>query len=50
VDWFRQNGHKAWTRNDHGKGPTQAYWMTRGFSTGSVGACNTWSVSSRRVA
>ncbi|MFI7447832.1 neutral zinc metallopeptidase [Nonomuraea sp. NPDC049714] len=50
VNWFHENGHKGWAQNDHGKGPTQAYWMTRGFNSGSVGSCNTWSASSRRVA
>ncbi|WP_336205790.1 neutral zinc metallopeptidase [Nonomuraea sp. LPB2021202275-12-8] len=50
VDWFRKNGHKAWAQNDHGKGPTQAFWMSRGFNSGSVGSCNTWAASSRHVA
>ncbi|WP_240197738.1 neutral zinc metallopeptidase [Nonomuraea lactucae] len=50
VEWFRKNGHKGWTQNDHGKGSTQAFWMNRGFNSGSPGACNTWSVSPRYVA
>jgi len=50
VDWFRKNGGKAWSQNDHGKGRTQAYWMSRGFNSGNVGSCNTWAVSSSRVA
>ncbi|MFI6496535.1 neutral zinc metallopeptidase [Nonomuraea typhae] len=49
VDWFRKEGHKAWGVNDHGKGPTQAAWMTRGFNSGQVGTCNTWSVHPRYV-
>lgn len=49
VDWFHDNGHKAWRQNDHGKGPTQAFWMKRGYASGSPGACNTWSVSPRYV-
>lgn len=49
VDWFRKNGHKSWPQNDHGKGPTQAAWMNRGFNSGSPGACNTWKVSARYV-
>lgn len=50
VDWFRENGHKGWPQNDHGKGPSQAYWMNRGFNSGSPSSCNTWSVSPRMVA
>ncbi|GGO70758.1 neutral zinc metallopeptidase [Nonomuraea cavernae] len=49
VEWFRQNGAKAWAQNDHGKGPTQAFWMNRGFNSGSPGSCNTWRVSARYV-
>ncbi|QYC42161.1 Putative neutral zinc metallopeptidase [Nonomuraea coxensis DSM 45129] len=47
VEWFRQNGAKAWPQNDHGRGPTQAAWMTRGYNSGSPGACNTWAASPR---
>ncbi len=50
VNWFRENGHKGWTQNDHGKGRTQALWMTRGFNSGSLASCNTWTASSRQVA
>ncbi|WP_343947831.1 neutral zinc metallopeptidase [Nonomuraea longicatena] len=49
VDWFHKNGHKAWAQNDHGRGPTQATWMRRGFQHASPGACNTWKVSPRYV-
>ncbi|WP_327090973.1 neutral zinc metallopeptidase [Nonomuraea sp. NBC_01738] len=49
VDWFRKNGAKGWPQNDHGRGPTQAAWMKRGFGSGSPGSCNTWKVSSRYV-
>ncbi|TMR23321.1 hypothetical protein ETD86_08460 [Nonomuraea turkmeniaca] len=49
VDWFRKNGAKGWPQNDHGKGPTQAAWMTRGFNRGTPGSCNTWAASSRNV-
>ncbi|MER6948043.1 neutral zinc metallopeptidase [Nonomuraea sp. NPDC000554] len=45
VDWFRKNGAKGWPQNDHGRGPTQAAWMNRGFNSGSPGACNTWTAS-----
>ncbi|WP_245764819.1 neutral zinc metallopeptidase [Nonomuraea jiangxiensis] len=47
VDWFRKNGAKGWPQNDHGKGATQAAWMTRGFNRGGPGACNTWAASPR---
>ncbi|WP_246083168.1 neutral zinc metallopeptidase [Nonomuraea diastatica] len=47
VDWFRKNGAKAWPQNDHGRGPTQAAWMTRGYNSGSPGSCNTWVASAR---
>ncbi len=47
VDWFRKNGAKTWPQNDHGRGPTQAAWMTRGYNSGSPGACNTWAASPR---
>ncbi|MEU6714030.1 neutral zinc metallopeptidase [Nonomuraea sp. NPDC046802] len=47
VDWFRKNGAKQWPQNDHGRGPTQAAWMTRGYNSGSPGACNTWAASAR---
>ncbi|NRQ40296.1 hypothetical protein HII36_52010 [Nonomuraea sp. NN258] len=47
VDWFRKNGAKAWPQNDHGRGPTQAAWMTRGYNSGAPGSCNTWAVSTR---
>ncbi|MFB4278592.1 MULTISPECIES: neutral zinc metallopeptidase [unclassified Nonomuraea] len=47
VDWFRKNGAKAWPQNDHGKGPTQAAWMTRGYNSGAPGSCNTWAASPR---
>ncbi len=50
VDWFHDHGHEGWARNDHGKGPSQAFWMKRGFSSASPGSCNTWRVSSRYVA
>ncbi|TDD50258.1 hypothetical protein E1286_12655 [Nonomuraea terrae] len=49
VDWFRKNGAKGWPQNDHGRGPTQAAWMTRGFNRGTPGACNTWAASPRNV-
>ncbi|MEV4803428.1 neutral zinc metallopeptidase [Nonomuraea sp. NPDC049421] len=49
VGWFRKNGAKGWPQNDHGKGPTQAAWMTRGFNRGSPGACNTWAANPRNV-
>lgn len=49
VDWFRRNGAKGWPQNDHGKGPTQAAWMTRGFNRGAPGSCNTWAAASRNV-
>ncbi|WP_188187244.1 neutral zinc metallopeptidase [Nonomuraea sp. SYSU D8015] len=49
VDWFRKNGAKGWPQNDHGKGPTQAAWMTRGFNRGTPGSCNTWAAASRNV-
>ncbi|TDC99499.1 hypothetical protein E1292_31705 [Nonomuraea deserti] len=47
VDWFRKNGAKAWPQNDHGRGPTQAAWMTRGYNSGAPGSCNTWAASAR---
>ncbi|MFG1942837.1 neutral zinc metallopeptidase [Nonomuraea sp. NPDC048826] len=50
VSWFRENGHKGWAQNDHGKGRSQAFWMERGFNSAQPGSCNTWSVSSRYVA
>ncbi len=49
VDWFRKNGAKGWPQNDHGRGPTQAYWMNRGYGSASPGSCNTWSASTRTV-
>ncbi|PZG23914.1 hypothetical protein C1I98_36025 [Spongiactinospora gelatinilytica] len=49
-DWTRKNGHKAWPTNDHGKGYSQAFWAQRGFDSGGPGGCNTWAVSSGRVA
>ncbi|MFG2073453.1 neutral zinc metallopeptidase [Nonomuraea maritima] len=49
VDWFRKNGAKGWPQNDHGRGPTQAAWMTRGFAKGTPGACNTWAADPRNV-
>ncbi|MEO3885689.1 neutral zinc metallopeptidase [Nonomuraea sp. B5E05] len=49
VEWFRKNGAKGWPQNDHGRGPTQAAWMTRGFERGTPGACNTWASASRNV-
>ncbi|QYC43596.1 Putative neutral zinc metallopeptidase [Nonomuraea coxensis DSM 45129] len=49
VDWFRKNGAKGWPQNDHGKGPTQAAWMTRGFNRGTPAACNTWASAARNV-
>ncbi|MFF5206914.1 neutral zinc metallopeptidase [Streptosporangium sp. NPDC000396] len=50
VEWTARNGHKTWPTNDHGKGPSQAYWMNRGFNSGSPSACNTWTASARSVA
>ncbi|MFF0770724.1 hypothetical protein ACFYUK_17690 [Nonomuraea wenchangensis] len=47
AGWFRQNGAKTWPQNDHGRGPTQAAWMTRGYNNSSPGACNTWTASPR---
>ncbi|MGW0806358.1 neutral zinc metallopeptidase [Nonomuraea sp. NPDC002799] len=49
VDWFRKNGAKGWPQNDHGKGPTQAAWMMRGFVRGTPGSCNTWSALAKRT-
>ncbi|MER6514586.1 neutral zinc metallopeptidase [Nonomuraea sp. NPDC001636] len=49
VQWFYKNGAKGWPQNDHGKGPTQAAWMTRGFNRGAPGACNTWAAAARNV-
>ncbi|GAA3687841.1 hypothetical protein GCM10022224_061380 [Nonomuraea antimicrobica] len=49
VNWFRKNGAKGWPQNDHGRGPTQAAWMTRGFNRGTPGACNTWAADPRKV-
>ncbi|WP_433240612.1 neutral zinc metallopeptidase [Streptosporangium sp. CA-135522] len=50
IRWTTQNGHKTWPTNDHGKGPSQAYWLERGFNAGSPSACNTWTASPRTVA
>ncbi|WP_235854846.1 neutral zinc metallopeptidase [Nonomuraea aridisoli] len=47
VNWFSENGSRAWPQNDHGRGPTQAAWMTRGYNGGAPGSCNTWSASAR---
>ncbi|MGW4797013.1 neutral zinc metallopeptidase [Nonomuraea sp. NPDC004297] len=49
VNWFKKNGAKGWPQNDHGKGPTQAAWMTRGFNRGTPGSCNTWATHPRNV-
>ncbi|MFF4196999.1 neutral zinc metallopeptidase [Nonomuraea sp. NPDC001831] len=49
VQWFYKNGAKGWPQNDHGKGPTQAAWMTRGFNRGAPGSCNTWAAAARNV-
>ncbi|NUP79447.1 MAG: hypothetical protein HOV96_18065 [Nonomuraea sp.] len=49
VQWFYKNGAKGWPQNDHGKGPTQAAWMTRGFNRGTPASCNTWAAQSRNV-
>ncbi|MGR6916296.1 neutral zinc metallopeptidase [[Actinomadura] parvosata] len=49
VSWFRKNGAKGWPQNDHGRGPTQAAWMTRGFTRGTPGSCNTWAANPRNV-
>ncbi|MFI7693896.1 neutral zinc metallopeptidase [Nonomuraea sp. NPDC049655] len=49
VEWFYKNGAKGWPQNDHGKGPTQAAWMTRGFNRGAPGSCNTWAAAARNV-
>jgi hypothetical protein len=49
VQWFSKNGAKGWPQNDHGKGPTQAAWMTRGFNRGTPASCNTWAAASRNV-
>ncbi|MER6174077.1 neutral zinc metallopeptidase [Streptosporangium sp. NPDC001681] len=50
VGWVNANGHKNWPKNDHGKGRSQAYWMERGFDSGSPSGCNTWSAATGRVA
>ncbi|NUR84144.1 MAG: hypothetical protein HOY71_08665 [Nonomuraea sp.] len=49
VNWFRQHGAESWPQNDHGRGPTQAAWMKRGFQYASPGACNTWKTSAGNV-
>jgi uncharacterized protein len=49
VQWFYKNGAKGWPQNDHGKGPTQAAWMTRGFNRGTPASCNTWAAAGRNV-
>jgi hypothetical protein len=49
VQWFYKNGAKGWPQNDHGKGPTQAAWMTRGFNRGTPASCNTWAAQPRNV-
>ncbi|MEU6740364.1 neutral zinc metallopeptidase [Streptosporangium sandarakinum] len=50
IRWTVQNGQKVWPTNDHGKGRSQAYWLNRGFNSGSPSSCNTWTASSARVA
>ncbi|SDR30131.1 neutral zinc metallopeptidase [Thermostaphylospora chromogena] len=50
LDWIRQNGHKTWPQNDHGKGYSQVYWAKRGYSSGGLRMCNTWTAPDRRVA
>lgn len=50
VSWVNSNGHKNWPKNDHGKGRSQAYWMERGFNSGSPSGCNTWTAPTGRVA
>ncbi|MFC7649633.1 neutral zinc metallopeptidase [Streptosporangium lutulentum] len=49
IQWIAANGDKTWPRNDHGKGRSQAYWMERGFSSGSPASCNTGLASARSV-
>jgi predicted metalloprotease len=49
VQWISANGDKTWPRNDHGKGRNQAYWMERGFASGSPASCNTGLASARSV-
>ncbi|WP_235029998.1 neutral zinc metallopeptidase [Nonomuraea solani] len=49
VQWFKKNGARGWPQNDHGKGPTQAAWMTRGYGRGTPGACNTWAANPRNT-
>ncbi|MEV0380960.1 neutral zinc metallopeptidase [Nonomuraea sp. NPDC050643] len=49
LQWFRKNGAKGWPQNDHGKGPTQAAWMVRGFTRGTPAACNTWAAHPRNT-
>ncbi|MFB9881555.1 neutral zinc metallopeptidase [Planobispora siamensis] len=49
LEWTTENGHKTWPTNDHGKGRSQAFWMRRGFDSGSPASCNTWTASSRSV-
>ncbi|MEV7006271.1 neutral zinc metallopeptidase [Streptosporangium sp. NPDC051022] len=50
VEWVSENGQKNWAKNDHGRGRSQAYWMERGFNSGSPSSCNTWTAPSRTVA
>ncbi|MBG0830829.1 neutral zinc metallopeptidase [Planomonospora sp. ID67723] len=49
IEWTAANGHKTWPTNDHGKGRSQAFWMQRGFRSGSPASCNTWTASVRSV-
>jgi predicted metalloprotease len=49
IQWITANGDKTWPRNDHGKGRSQAYWMDRGFTSGSPSSCNTGLASPRSV-
>lgn len=50
LDWTRENGHKSWPTNDHGKGYSQVYWLKRGYAAGGPSGCNTWTAPARRVA
>ncbi|MBB5964305.1 neutral zinc metallopeptidase [Planomonospora venezuelensis] len=49
IEWTAENGHKTWPTNDHGKGRSQAFWMQRGFRSGSPASCNTWTATGRSV-
>ena len=49
FDWILKWTTKNASDTEHGKGRNIAYWLNRGYTSGSVNGCNTWIAPTSRA-